>query len=415
MSASSGIQYLCNRELHPDTLPDLSRDSGFGYALARHLPNLLRERTLDLGETDKVFASQWLSEDEVIVGTKCNRLVVVDTREDRRVDIPLLRTKQTVANDNSCGIHCMCIPRDSRRFLATGGYDPNNVALYRLPDFDPLTLGVAHTDWLFDMQWMTDSLLLTGSRDSTMALWSTTSLEDSSNSYLAEEVPTMAPIFKFSNVSAETTEALALAGERVRSLAYNNWNYELASLQTNPCGASVYFWDAYVFQQTSKKSMPHSAENVCLEVDRENSQLYAVGSRSHVTFIDSRLDCKTTNSIKSLDSDCGVRSLQFHKHLLSIGTGAGRLFFYDIRARKFLDKEAGCECHRPHARMGHCSLKASPGWLRRDHTYRDFFSGLPEPPNALYTHCYSPLETKIFIAGGPLPLGLCGNYAAVWL
>ena len=58
------------------------------------------------------------------------------------MDIPLLRTKQTVANDNSCGIHCMCIPRDSRRFLATGGYDPNNVALYRLPDFDPLTLGV---------------------------------------------------------------------------------------------------------------------------------------------------------------------------------------------------------------------------------------------------------------------------------
>lgn len=76
MSASSGIQYLCNRELHPDTLPDLSRDSGFGYALARHLPNLLRERTLDLGETDKVFASQWLSEDEVIVGTKCNRVRV---------------------------------------------------------------------------------------------------------------------------------------------------------------------------------------------------------------------------------------------------------------------------------------------------------------------------------------------------
>ena len=62
----------------------------------------------------------------------------------------------------------------------------------------------------------------------------------------------------------------------------------------------------------------------------------------------------------------GVRSLQFHKHLLSIGTGAGRLFFYDIRARKFLDKEAGCECHRPHARMGHCSLKASPGWLVRN-------------------------------------------------
>ena len=98
-----------------------------------------------------------------------------------------------------------------------------------------------------------------------MALWSTTSLEDSSNSYLAEEVPTMAPIFKFSNVSAETTEALALAGERVRSLAYNNWNYELASLQTNPCGASVYFWDAYVFQQVP---IPPAVEEVFGNIPR---------------------------------------------------------------------------------------------------------------------------------------------------
>ena len=67
---------------------------------------------------------------------------MVDTREDRRVDIPLLRAKHTVANDNSCGIHCMCISQNRRRFLATGGYDPNNVALYRLPDFVPLTVGV---------------------------------------------------------------------------------------------------------------------------------------------------------------------------------------------------------------------------------------------------------------------------------
>ena len=60
-----------------------------------------------------------------------------------------------------------------------------------------------------------------------------------------------------------------------------------------------------VILQTSKKPMPHGAENVCMEVDWESSQLYAIGSRSHVTFIDRRQDSREINSIKSLDSDCG--------------------------------------------------------------------------------------------------------------
>ena len=52
---------------------------------------------------------------------------------------------------------------------------------------------------------------------------------------------------------------------------------------------------------------------------------------------------------------------------------------------------------------------------RKDVTYQNFFSGFPEPLNAVYTHCYSPARTKLFTAGGPLPLGLYGNYAGVWV
>ena len=72
----SSIQYVSSRELHPNT--DAAAEGmvrgEFGHELARRLPHLLREKTVDLGETDKVFASQWLSEDEVIAGTKCNRV-----------------------------------------------------------------------------------------------------------------------------------------------------------------------------------------------------------------------------------------------------------------------------------------------------------------------------------------------------
>ena len=57
-------------------------DAGFGhavgeefrYGLARRLPFLLSEKKLNFGNCDKIFSSSWLSEDQVVVGTKCNKV-----------------------------------------------------------------------------------------------------------------------------------------------------------------------------------------------------------------------------------------------------------------------------------------------------------------------------------------------------
>ena len=46
----------------------------FQYGLARRLPCLLNEKKLDFGSCDKIFTSDWLSEDQVVVGTKCNKV-----------------------------------------------------------------------------------------------------------------------------------------------------------------------------------------------------------------------------------------------------------------------------------------------------------------------------------------------------
>lgn len=72
----AGIHYLSRKEQHPDNQPpiELTNDLSFSYDLARRLPHLLKEKTLDLGEIDKIFASQWLTENEVVVGTKCNKV-----------------------------------------------------------------------------------------------------------------------------------------------------------------------------------------------------------------------------------------------------------------------------------------------------------------------------------------------------
>ena len=92
-----------------------------------------------------------------------------------------------------------------------------------------------------------------------------------------------------------------------------------------------------------------------MQVDSEGTQLYAVGSRSHVTFIDPRQSSThIAGSVKSVDKDCGVRSLEFNQQLLSIGTGAGHLYFYDMRTNEFLLEN---NSSKP------CVLTASQGWL----------------------------------------------------
>lgn len=92
-----------------------------------------------------------------------------------------------------------------------------------------------------------------------------------------------------------------------------------------------------------------------MEVDSDGTQLYAVGSRSHVTFVDPRQpSTHIAGSVKSVDKDCGVRSLEFNQQLLSIGTGAGHLYFYDMRTNEFL---LDSNSSKP------CVLTASQGWL----------------------------------------------------
>lgn len=57
-----------------------------------------------------------------------------------------------------------------------------------------------------------------------MALWSIAGMEDSRERCLAEDVPSLEPIFRFANLN-DNMESCTLAGERVRSLAYNKKNY----------------------------------------------------------------------------------------------------------------------------------------------------------------------------------------------
>ena len=132
--------------------------------IARHLPTLLKETSIDIGTSDKIFSSQWLSETEILIGSKCNRvcttlftimlehyiinfaymifqLFLIDIKDGNKWEIPRLCTSGPVpSSTTSCGIHSISISPGGE-YVATGGQNPNYLAIYSLPQILPLTLG----------------------------------------------------------------------------------------------------------------------------------------------------------------------------------------------------------------------------------------------------------------------------------
>lgn len=56
--------------------------------------------------------------------------------------------------------------------MATGGRNSTEIAIYRLPTLDPVCVGeLGHRDWVYDMCWIDDEYLVSGSKDTKMSLW----------------------------------------------------------------------------------------------------------------------------------------------------------------------------------------------------------------------------------------------------
>ncbi|CAL5228259.1 g11362 [Coccomyxa viridis] len=394
-------------------------------ALLNKVPACLQESEFPCWrwqEYDKAFACEWLDTENVVIGTKCNRLLLLNTttRKVTRVPIPpappRASLQQAAADSNSaygnCGIHSISISPD-REFLATGGSNPADCQIMRIrdganactsqPTLEPVQTLVGHTDWVFGATWVTDRHVVTGSRDQQIKLWKVDADEPAAK-------PNTQPLYSVLPLKPTGREE----NYKVRDVKYDRQLGRVVTLTTN---GAVQLWDPHLSHIRTVR-LKHSKEVVCLAM---TDSLVAVGSQSHVSLIDPRKKTPV-QEVESLDHSHGVRSLTFLDHLLSCGSGRGRMFFYDMRAAAYLeldplDAPPVSQNSRPGSTLPDRTtnfLQCGPGYLNQtDAVYLEHFHG-EQVFNACYSHAWDPTSTRLMCVGGPLAYGLRGCYMALW-
>ncbi|ORZ26352.1 WD40-repeat-containing domain protein [Lobosporangium transversale] len=289
----------------------------------------------------------------------------------------------------STGIRSLAI-NPSRTLLAVGSGEPFQVTVYSLPEFVPVGSMYGHTDLVFSLTWVSDTVLVTGSRDGSMKVWTMRSPVLTTLPTISGEVEV-----RLSDLTKSEDNT------KIRDLTFNRKTQQLMTLTTE---GFVKLWDCGNYAHLSKIKLPYANETVCLSTNSE-ANLYAVGSQTHISIIDPRV-VNVVHNIESCDEGWGVRSLDFKSHIVTTGGGYGRIGFYDMRAQRYLKGFDDGKNTRYYQDIGR-------GWLNRDTAYAATISGL-SIRNAIYAMEYDSTGTRLLASGGPLQLGLSGAYVGLW-
>lgn len=105
------VDYVRAREGNSKEVRKINQEYGSRHILTH---DLFKEYSVSLYNMNKVFCSQWLSDRQVVFGTKCNKLMVYDVSTQKLDQIPSLHGRQAnhsgaAVVEQQCGIHSVQI------------------------------------------------------------------------------------------------------------------------------------------------------------------------------------------------------------------------------------------------------------------------------------------------------------------
>ncbi|KAJ3321473.1 DDB1- and CUL4-associated factor 12 [Boothiomyces sp. JEL0866] len=384
---------ISNMEIHKNTCNNLLETTA-----TRRLPGSLTEEEFDFRGADKIFSSAWLDDEHVILGTKCQRLIVLNIKTKKQILIPGCNTINYPSSAETSlyklmqcsGIHSIAI-NPSKTMLAAGAGKPSeSIHVYSLPSFELIAVLNGHVDMVFSISWLDDRNLVSGSRDKSLKIWK-----------IYHPYPTYDRFSLPERKIYQPSNSLIRHDQKVRDLAFDD---KAKSIYTLSADGTVKIWDSKRCAVTNTVPLYYTNETVCLGLDKTN-HLIGIGSQSHVSLIDPRLG-KIVHIVDSLDDGWGVRSLCTVNSLLTIGGGLGRISFYDLRGQKYLEWQSRTPSKSIFQQSG-------TGWLDKDIIFQRHFQGIPVY-NAVYSMAYDSSGNRLFTCGGPLQLNLRGSYAGLW-
>lgn len=267
-------EYLRSRESHLSEERTISLDYTSRYILTH---DMLRESHVNLGANyNKVFCSKWLSNRQVVFGTKCNNLLVYDVNMRRTDAIPTLPSNTMSHPEVQAGLHSIEV-NPSRSFLATGARNSSDIAIYRLPTLDPVCVGEqGHRELIMGLTWLDDQFLVSGSKDSKLSLWRINEDYMDFPDGGKEACPTYATINPICSKEVK-------AAQRIRSIVFNQDLREIAALSLN---GYIHIFNAETFRQKLSRKLPNCQDNVTISYHSDG--IYAVGCRSYTILLDAR-------------------------------------------------------------------------------------------------------------------------------